>query len=320
MEGYDASVLQYWEPKEFDCILAPRILPRPGIMVLTGDDNVGKSFLCLKLCSDLVHGNPPLSIFAPNKRRVMYVSTEMTGDPLKERVKFTTFSLDSPKPLQWGQFSIYDTPIDLTDQNSWGSLLAKIRTEKPELLIIDSVNAAGYNENAPQSAKQVITALRILSTTADLAIIGIWHLKKHLSQRTGEPISPVTDHIAGPKELAYEVDAILLVENLEAQVQLGRGRIPKRHLSFLKTRYSPLAIREPFQLDFDIPNKAIFSVSQRLLDLIKLLWDKRGIELDRFSPEMTLALNEARVRGLFDIGLLRQSEERVELVTGKLPA
>jgi len=317
VKGYDASTLKDWEPGPSDYILGPGILPKPGLMVLTGDDHVGKSFFCLRLCSDLAHGRLPFGILAPSKRRVVYVSTEMMGDELKRRVKFVAFSLDSPGPLPWGLFSIYEEGLDLTNARTWDSLISTIRGERPELLIIDSVNAAGYNENDPQSAKQVIKGLRTLALRADMSVIGVWHLKKHLSQRTGEPVSPTADHIAGPKELAYEVDSILLIEHSEGRVELlKKGELPKKNLSLLKVRYSGLVTRQPLRLDFHIRSKAVFSVSRKLSQLMELLWDHREVPVERLDTE---ALQEARDRGLFDLGLLERLERKVRLTSEELP-
>ncbi len=163
---------------ELDRVLGGGIVP--GSLVLVGGDpGIGKSTLLLQMCRDLSN----------TKHKVLYVSGEESAGQIKMRA------------MRLGDFS---DALLLFCETDLGDIEATIRKEKPEVVIIDSIQTMFTQEvaSAPGSVSQVREACAILLQLAKslpVAIFIVGHVTKEGT-------------VAGPRMLEHMVDTVLYLE------------------------------------------------------------------------------------------------------------
>ncbi len=150
-----------------------------GSLVLVGGaPGIGKSTLMLQICSKLCEFS-----------KVLYVSGEESEHQLKLRAK--RLRVDSPS-------------LFVISETSLGDLLESVAAEKPDVLIVDSIQTL-YNaalESPAGSVSQVkdcTMALMQLAKGQEVTVFVIGHVNKEGS-------------IAGPKVLEHMVDCVLYFE------------------------------------------------------------------------------------------------------------
>ncbi len=150
-----------------------------GSLVLVGGaPGIGKSTLLLQICRQLGAGN-----------KVLYVSGEESVHQLKMRAK--RLSVDSEN-------------LFVLSETCLGDVLECVNTEKPDILIIDSIQTL-YDEGLDSPAggvgqvKGCTMALMQLAKGSDITVFVIGHVNKEGS-------------IAGPKVLEHMVDCVLYFE------------------------------------------------------------------------------------------------------------
>jgi len=149
-----------------------------SLVLISGAPGIGKSTLLLQICNELCRFHS-----------VLYISGEESEKQLKmraTRLGVTTQAL----------FVLSET--NLTD------VLATAREQKPEILIIDSIQTLYLEENssAPGSVSQVkdcTMALMQLSKSSGITVFVVGHVNKEGA-------------IAGPKVLEHMVDCVLYFE------------------------------------------------------------------------------------------------------------
>jgi len=202
---------------EWDRVMGGGIVPG-SLIVITGDPGIGKSTLLLQVAY----------IIAKTKR-VFYFSTEESLQQLKgraTRLKNPSARPECPPKLYAKEDVSKGNPDNLlfSDAAELTSILNSSREQKPDLIIIDSIQNCYINDSntLPGSVGQLREAafqLMRLSKEHNITVIITGHITK-------EGI------IAGPKTLEHMVDAVFYLQ--------GEDRWQTRMLRAVKNRFGAI--------------------------------------------------------------------------------
>lgn len=175
---------------ELDRVLGGGIV-QGSLTLVGGDPGIGKSTLLLQVCQNL----------SANARKVLYISGEESQAQIKMRAD------------RIGSFS---GPMLLLCETNLDLILEVIREQKPEVVVIDSIQTM-YNENvaaAPGSVSQVRESTGILMQMAKgmgVSVLIVGHVTKEGT-------------VAGPRVLEHMVDTVLYFEgDRHASYRILRG-------------------------------------------------------------------------------------------------
>ena len=149
-----------------------------SLVLIGGAPGIGKSTLMLQICQSLCAFS-----------KVLYVSGEESVSQLKLRAQ---------------RLGVQSRQLFVLSETSLGEVLQSVEQEKPDILIVDSIQTL-YNpelESTPGSIGQVkdcTMALMQLAKGQDITVFVIGHVNKEGS-------------IAGPKVLEHMVDCVLYFE------------------------------------------------------------------------------------------------------------
>lgn len=163
--------------KEFDRVLGGGIVIG-SLVLLSGDPGIGKSTILLQICQHL-----------GKKHKILYVSGEESANQIKMRANRLGVTTDN---------------LYILTQTNVSIIVETIKTEKPDLVIVDSIQTMVYDEVASSagSVTQVRECTNIYMHTAKglgIPIIIVGHVNKDGA-------------IAGPKVLEHIVDTVLYFE------------------------------------------------------------------------------------------------------------
>jgi DNA repair protein RadA/Sms len=199
--------------KEVDRVLGGGIVVGE-IVLLSGEPGIGKSTLLSQVC---------LKVAA--RKKVLYVSGEESLGQLSQRFKRLSSSNLSSSKKDVDQVGIKEGLEDLqvTEETDVDKIIALIKDKKPELIIIDSIQALSSQDSKSfaGSMSQVRNCGSKLTRVAKSYSIPIIIV----GQVTKEGV------VAGPKVLEHIVDAVLYFEGDE----VGFYRI----LRGVKNRFGP---------------------------------------------------------------------------------
>lgn len=184
----------YTEIAELDRVLGGGIV-KGSVILLSGDPGIGKSTILLQICGKI-----------DRTLNILYVSGEESAVQIKLRAKRLGIQNEKLKIL-----SVTDTQ----------AICEYIKTEKPDLVMIDSIQTLGIEElsSSAGSTVQVRESTNLLLRTGkdlDIPIIIVGHVNKG-------------GDIAGPKVLEHIVDTVLYFE--------GDRNQSYRILRAIKNRY-----------------------------------------------------------------------------------
>lgn len=179
---------------EFDRVLGGGIV-EGSLVLLGGDPGIGKSTILLQACQHL-----------GQRHTILYVSGEESANQIKLRANRLGVTTDS-------LYILAETDV--------GSIAETIRSEKPDIVIIDSIQTMVYDQvtSSAGSVTQVRECTNIFMHTAKtygIPIFVVGHVNKDGA-------------IAGPKVLEHIVDTVLYFE--------GDKTLPYRVLRAVKNRY-----------------------------------------------------------------------------------
>ena len=162
---------------EFDRVLGGGIV-EGSLVLLGGDPGIGKSTILLQACQHL-----------GQHHTILYVSGEASANQIKLRANRLGVTTDS-------LYILAETDV--------GSIAETIRSEKPDIVIIDSIQTMYSPDisSAPGSVSQIrenTGALMQLAKKDNISMILVGHVTKDGS-------------IAGPRVLEHMVDAVLYFE------------------------------------------------------------------------------------------------------------
>ena len=179
---------------ELDRVLGGGIV-KGSLVLISGDPGIGKSTILLQICE-----------YLGQNLRVLYVSGEESARQIKLRA--SRLGVQSPNLM-----ILTETDVQY--------IVEQIRAEKPDLVMIDSIQTMNYTElsSSPGSITQVRECTNVMMRCAkalDIPVIVVGHVNKDGA-------------IAGPKVLEHIVDAVLLFE--------GDRQMTYRILRAVKNRY-----------------------------------------------------------------------------------
>lgn len=182
---------------EWDRVMGGGIMPG-SFLILTGDPGIGKSTLLLQIAQQLAQ-----------KIRVFYFSSEESLEQIKLRAQ---------------RIGCLDSNLLFSEQTNLESIIAITKQEKPDLIIIDSIQNC-YSDSStviPGSAGQLresaFHCMR-LAKENNIAVILTGHITKEGT-------------IAGPKMLEHMVDGVFYLQ--------GEDRWQTRVLRSVKNRFGPI--------------------------------------------------------------------------------
>lgn len=163
--------------KEFDRVLGGGIVIG-SLVLISGDPGIGKSTILLQICEHL-----------GKNKFVLYVSGEESANQIK---------------LRANRLGVFTENLAILAQTDVETIVETIRTEKPDVVIIDSIQTMIYDEcsSSAGSVTQVRECTNIFMHTAKsfgIPIFVVGHVNKDGA-------------IAGPKVLEHIVDTVLYFE------------------------------------------------------------------------------------------------------------
>lgn len=162
---------------ELDRVLGGGIVPGE-LMLIGGDPGIGKSTLLLQICG-----------FLGKEYTLLYVSGEESARQIKLRAE---------------RLGVGGNHISLLCETDMDAILDTMRTQKPDMVVIDSIQTVSLEEisSSPGSVTQVrecASALMQEAKSADIPTFIVGHVNKDGA-------------IAGPKVMEHLVDCVLYFE------------------------------------------------------------------------------------------------------------
>lgn len=179
---------------EMDRVLGGGIV-KGSLILLGGDPGIGKSTMLLQVCKNL-----------GKNLNVLYVS----GEESKRQLK-----------LRASRLNVNSENLYIMTETDIESIVEEIRQNKPELVVIDSIQTMNHRElssvtGSITQVKECTNLLMRLAKELEIPIIIVGHVNKD-------------GGIAGPKVLEHIVDAVLYFE--------GDKQMSYRILRGIKNRY-----------------------------------------------------------------------------------
>ena len=164
--------------EEFDRVLGGGIV-KGSLVLLSGDPGIGKSTILLQICQNL----------GSKGHKILYVSGEESANQIKLRAV---------------RIGVTTKNLFILSQTDLATIVECIKAEKPDIVIIDSIQAMVYEQvnSSAGSITQVRECTNVFMHTAKglgIPIFIVGHVNKDGA-------------IAGPKVLEHIVDTVLYFE------------------------------------------------------------------------------------------------------------
>ena len=164
--------------EEFDRVLGGGIV-KGSLVLLSGDPGIGKSTILLQICQNL----------GSKGQKILYVSGEESANQIKLRAV---------------RIGVTTNNLFILSQTDLATIVECIKTEKPDIVIIDSIQTMVYEQvnSSAGSITQVRECTNVFMHTAKglgIPIFIVGHVNKDGA-------------IAGPKVLEHIVDTVLYFE------------------------------------------------------------------------------------------------------------
>ena len=162
---------------EFDRVLGGGIV-EGSLVLISGDPGIGKSTILLQICEHL-----------GKSRNVLYVSGEESASQIK---------------LRAGRLGVTTENLGILAETDIGVIVETIKTSKPDVVIIDSIQTLVYDEISSTAGsitqvRECTNILMHLAKSLEIPILVVGHVNKDGA-------------IAGPKVLEHIVDTVLYFE------------------------------------------------------------------------------------------------------------
>ena len=185
--------------QEWDRVLGGGLLPG-SFLILTGDPGIGKSTLLLQIADAIAKKN----------HKVFYFSSEESLQQVKNRAR---------------RLGVESKNLFFSDQTSLEAIIGAGKTEKPDLVIIDSIQNCYLSQDSttiPGTIGQLREAgfhLMRFAKENNISTIATGHITKD-------------GHIAGPKILEHMVDGVFYLQ--------GEDKWHTRILRSVKNRFGTI--------------------------------------------------------------------------------
>ncbi len=169
--------------EEFDRVLGGGLVKGASILI-GGDPGIGKSTFLLQVCGALA-----------KQQKVLYISGEESAEQIKMRAR---------------RLGVADADMNLLISGHLESIIATINDEKPDLVVIDSIQTVASEDaetSLPGSISQIKVSAQALIHTArkcNCTMVLVGHVTKE-------------GNIAGPRLLEHMVDTVLYFEGERSQ-------------------------------------------------------------------------------------------------------
>lgn len=162
---------------EFDRVLGGGIVVG-SLVLISGDPGIGKSTILLQICE-----------YLGKSRNILYVSGEESASQIK---------------LRAGRLGVTTENLGLLAETDIGVIVETIKTNKPDVVIIDSIQTMVYDEISSTAGsitqvRECTNILMHLAKSLEIPILVVGHVNKDGA-------------IAGPKVLEHIVDTVLYFE------------------------------------------------------------------------------------------------------------
>lgn len=162
---------------EFDRVLGGGIV-EGSLVLISGDPGIGKSTILLQICE-----------YLGKSRNILYVSGEESASQIK---------------LRAGRLGVTTENLGLLAETDIGVIVETIKTNKPDVVIIDSIQTMVYDEISSTAGsitqvRECTNILMHLAKSLEIPILVVGHVNKDGA-------------IAGPKVLEHIVDTVLYFE------------------------------------------------------------------------------------------------------------
>lgn len=207
---------------ELDRVLGGGIV-KGSLVLLSGDPGIGKSTILLQICE-----------YLGKNLRILYVSGEESSRQIKLRANRLGVSTEN---------------LYIMSQTDAEAIVEYIKTTKPDLVIVDSIQTMAINEisSSPGSVTQVRETTNLFMHCAKglgIPTIIVGHVNKD-------------GNIAGPKVLEHIVDCVLYFE--------GERHLSYRILRAVKNRYgstNEIGVFEMLDKGLaEVPNPSLMLIS-----------------------------------------------------------
>lgn len=250
---------------EWDRVMGGGIMPH-SLIILTGDPGIGKSTLLLQVCNALAE-----------HYRVFYFSTEESLNQVKQRAD---------------RVGCLKNNLLFSDNADLESIIALATQEKPEVLIIDSIqncytaNTQTYPGSVGQLRDSAFQLMR-LAKEQGITVILTGHITKE-------------GNIAGPKTLEHMVDAVFYLQ--------GEDRFETRVLRSVKNRFGTVNELGFFEMNSQ-GLQEVLNINQYLLNdvspapgssLVSLIEGSRPLllEIQALTIESKMAIPQRVITGI----------------------
>jgi len=283
---YAKSMEQMWleEEEEINCFIHG-LLPTGGLMVLTGEPGVGKSWLAQQIGFELACGFRILGLFTAIMCKVIYFELEMQSPIARKRFRLPQWKEKYSNGRQ--NMAHYDNAvIQFDNQRSIDNFKNIVNNFDANVVIIDSYSMTLDDERDLKIQKRTIANYREVAKEMRIGIIFIQHLIKRpraYDNKGKEWSRPplALDDIRGSKFLHHEVDT---------GIGLTQPRKDVRELGFLKHRFSEveLSAEPPLELRWNpTSGSPLLPIEYRLPVIMKILDERTSIsfsELETILP------------------------------------
>ena len=148
------------------------ILPKRGVLLVTGEAGIGKSWLLLSMAVCLDNGTPWLEMVGTDRSSVLLIDEENSRELLSLRLR-KLGGVQSALRFLLGQGVMVDDPLRFEAINQM------LEDEKPDVLVLDSlVRFHSGNENDAQDMGRVSRLLNELRRRHGCAVVVIHHRRK----------------------------------------------------------------------------------------------------------------------------------------------
>jgi len=148
------------------------VLPKDGVLLLTGEPGIGKTWLVLDMSLSLDGGREWLGRFATKKAKVLVVDEENNPSLLKHRFQ----KLDG---AQSGILLLVGVGVMLDDDQRYDALEDLLERESPDVVVLDSlIRFHGGDENLSSEMSKVNARIDRLRRKHHCAFVICHHRKK----------------------------------------------------------------------------------------------------------------------------------------------
>lgn len=195
------------------------MFPRKRISMIFSEPGVGKTWLTLRMATDLSNGGAFLASFSwePAPTRCLIFAGEAGYDILVQRAKITGWAPDENFVRVVSAVEGASNGVELLLDTDMGraNIEAAIDLFKPEIVFIDTfVSFHGSDESKMAEMKPIFDYLLKLAEERNIAVVLMHHCRKRKSLERGRPLT--MDDVIGSSIFIRLAALIVVIEKIDA--------------------------------------------------------------------------------------------------------